>query len=514
MKNKKLKIISAIALAIILVLLVFFINYAIKSTRSKSTLGKTETLYRTDESASRISNIPYEKYVKFCNLTKGATILELDEDAKGEVNSQKINEAIAKLSKNGGGTVGIPIGEYKISTIELKSNITLFVPDGTKLISLTCYENENSESPLRGAVVIANDAKNVTITGGGEICGSGVSYTKDAKVEKPLYALEKFNLYTRVVESTKRVRPAKNTERNSIVNFSNCSDVHINNIILSESALWTLVIDNCDNVNINNTVIDNNMHVANTDGIDITGGNNIKIKNCFIATGDDGIVLKPKDYSISNVTVSNCVISSFANCFKIGAETQKDVDNVKVYNCDFFIPDGMTYGFSGIAVESADGSNISNVNIDNITMDGVSSPLLIWLGNRMEYDNNTVGSISDISISNVSARNTEMPSVITGCKAKGKTYYIENVSLKDFKVTYRNTGENLSVKKSVSEASMNGYPEVTRVSHNCFINHSFSSYWDLPCYGIFVRHTKNTDYSGYTCTPRECSELKFAYTED
>lgn len=501
-------------LIIISVLLRYFINYGLKANRNKNTLGKAETLYTTDETASKIANIPYEKYIKKCSCADSAVIPSVNENARGEENSRVINEAIAKLSENGGGTVRIPTGEYKISTVELKSNITLFVPDGTKLISLNCAENENSESPLQGAVIIANDAKNIELTGGGTICGSGRSYTNDAENEEPLYALEEFNLYTRVIECRKRIRFANGCARSSIINFSNCSDVNINNIILNESAMWTLVISNCDHVNINNTVIDNNMHVANTDGIDITGGTDIKISNCFIATADDGIVLKPIDHLISDVTVSDCVVSSFANCFKIGTETQKDVNNIKVNNCYFFIPDGMTYGYSGIAVESADGSNISNVNIDNITMDGVSSPLLIWLGNRMKYDKGTVGSISDISISNVEAVNTEMPSAITGCKANGKTYYVENVSLKNFSVTYRDTKENLSVKKSVSEISMSDYPDIVRVSHFYFIDHKYSGYWDLPCYGIFVRHTKNTDYSGYTCTPRSCSKLDFVYAED
>lgn len=514
MRRKIVVITLIFALVIASVPIGFFINYGIKSSRNTNTLGKVETLYTTDETASKIANIPYDKYIMDCNYPEDSVVPEIKDSSSGEENSNVINETITKLSELGVGTVSIPVGEYKVSTIELKSNITLFIPYGAKLVSLNCEENESSDAPLQGAVIIANDSNNIAITGGGTICGNGVSYTNNAEIEEPLYALEEFNLYTRVIESRKRVRPAKVPARNSIISFNNCTDVNINNIVLNESASWTMIISECDNVNINNMVIDNNMHVANTDGIDITGGDNIHIKNCFIATGDDGVVLKPIDYGISNVYISDCVISSFANCFKIGTETQKDVSNVNVNNCYFFIPDGMTYGYSGIAIESADGSNISDINIDNINMDGVSSPLLIWLGNRMKYENKTIGSITDVSICNVNAQNTEIPSAITGCKADGKTHHIENVSLENFNVSYRDTKENLSVKKSVSEVSMKDYPEITRVSHFYFIDHKFSGYWDLPCYGIFIRHAKNTDYSGYTCTPRSCSQLEFIYKED
>ncbi|MDE5995898.1 MAG: hypothetical protein K2G56_03175, partial [Eubacterium sp.] len=295
-----------------------------------------------------MANIPYDEYIKECSFTGKSVTPAVDESANGVENSTVINKAIEDLSQNGGGTVVIPAGEYKVSTIELKSDVTLFVSKGAKLVSLDCDENEALGKPLHEAVVVANDAKNIAITGGGIICGSGESYTNEAEEESPLYALEEFNLYTRVIESRKRIRFAKDTERNHIIKLNNCTDVSINNIILNESATWTLVINCCDNVDIHNVVIDNHMHVANTDEIDIMGGNDINVDHCFIATGDDAIVLKPIDMGIHGVTVSDCTISSFANCFKIGTETQKSVDNVKVNNCYFFMPDGMTYGYSGI----------------------------------------------------------------------------------------------------------------------------------------------------------------------
>lgn len=76
------------------------------------------------------------------------------------------------------------------------------------------------------------------------------------------------------------------------------------------------------------------------------------------------------------------------------------------------------------------------------------------------------------------------------------------------------TKENLSFLKHVKDFSMNGYPEITRVSHYYFKNHKYSGYWDLPCYGIFVRYMRNTDYSGYNCTPRHCNKLPFLYVSD
>ena len=126
----KKKIFIAIAIILVIILafpVVFFINYGIKANRNKDDLGKVGTLYTTDETASKIANIPYENYVKECRFTGDLRMPAVDESASGEENSKLINEAIENLTENGGGTVVIPKGEYKVSTIELKSYVTLFV---------------------------------------------------------------------------------------------------------------------------------------------------------------------------------------------------------------------------------------------------------------------------------------------------------------------------------------------------------------------------------------------------
>ena len=480
------------------------VKMELKSTR---TLGKAPSEYHANGNATRITNIPYEKYVKPVEAPSDCVIPEISESFSPEENARIINECIKSLKC--GGTVYIPSGEYKISTVTLKSDMTLFVSENAKLVSLSYEENEKSNSPLFGGVIFAHNAENVTVTGGGRISGNGESYTKEPEISEPLYALEEFNLYTRIIEARKRIRFFKTNNRYSILKFKNCKNIIVDGIILDESASWTLVTENCDNVTIRNTVLDNNMRVANTDGIDLCGGDGCVIENCFIATGDDAIVLKPVYGKISNVSIKNCVMTTFANWFKIGTESPYDVENIEMSNCKFFLPDGITGGYSGIAVESADGANIKNVRISDIEMDSVSSPVLIWLGNRLKYDfNKKVGSINDIRISNVTAYNTELPSAVTGCKADGKIYSVRDVKFENVRAFYRNTRENLTVHENPSDISMDGYPEISRVSHFYHNSHEESEYWDLPCYSLFIRYAEDIDYSGVKTVPRECSKLR------
>ena len=475
--------------------------------------------FTTDKTGSWITNIPYGDYIRPCAPAGKCVTANISQSASGKRNSEIINGEIKSLSASGGGTLVIPEGEYKITTVELQSNVTLFISSGAKLVTLSYDERadlKKNDTPdhIGDGVILAQNAENIRITGGGVICGSGISYTDQPKNEKPLYALKEFNTYKRVIEARNRIRfGKKDCKRSYLMLIKDCKNVVIEDIVLNESAFWTLVINGCENVDINHIVIDNHMHVANTDGIDILFSKNVNITSCFIATADDGICLKPVNGEIKDVSVSDCIVSSCANCFKIGTETAFDITDIRVENCQFFMPQNMTYGYSGIAVESADGSNVSGVEINNITMDGISSPILIWLGKRLRHGNSKIGSVKNIKISNVTAVNTELPSAITGCRTDEKIYPVEGVVLENISAVYRDTNEALDINYDVPEWSLGDYPDIVRVSHIYKESHETSDYWDLPCYGIFIRYAKNIDTSGYSCIPRSCNERSFEYVK-
>ena len=172
--------------------------------KSTKTLGKAPTKYHANENATRIVNIPYKKYIKQMTAPTDCVIPSISEDFSPEENAKRINECISSLKI--GGTVYIPSGEYKMSTITLKSDMTLFIPENARLISMSFEENEKSSFPLFGGVIYAENCENITVTGGGKISGSGRSYTNEPKISKPLFALCKFNLYTRIIEARKFIR--------------------------------------------------------------------------------------------------------------------------------------------------------------------------------------------------------------------------------------------------------------------------------------------------------------------
>lgn len=499
--KKRTKVFLLLLTAVIIIAAVtaggLFISQKRHSSSSGETLGKAVTEFRTKENGTRIENINYGEYLKIPMPKKYIKAQGLSESDSAEVTSRKLQEQIDFLSQDGGGVLVVPDGEYKITVLTLKSGVKLFLSEGTVLTAKN-YKEYQSEDEIPGQIIYADGQSDIAILGGGTIDGNGVSFTNDPKEEQPLYALRTFNLYKRVIEARKRIRTAKTSSRPNLIRIENCSNVSIDGLRLKDSANWTFVLKNCTDVKVRNLVIDNHLHIANADGIDITGGSNYTIDHCFIATADDAIVLKPFDGEIKNVTVTDCTVTSFANCFKIGTETRYDVSDISVKNCKFFMPDGIVGGYSAIAIESADGSNIKNVTVEDIEADGVSSVFLVWLGNRLKYGDEDIGSIEGVTIKNINATNIELPSAITGCKEKN----IGKVTVENVKSAYRDTEENLDIRRTTSEASLSDYPEITRVSHRYTFSHGLSRYWSLPCYGIYTRYADNPAFKNNACTPR------------
>lgn len=461
------------------------------------------TKYKTDKSGSYITNIPYDEYIEILNIPSNVIIPGINEKFTSLINARLINSAIEEASKING-TVVIKSGKYKVSTIYMKSNVTLFIDKDAELTGES-YEEAGSYK----AVICGENISNFEITGGGVIKGQGLSFTNPSWDESKLFPLEYFNTKKRVIEARKRIRfGKKNVDRPHMLYFENCKDYSVNNIILQESASWTFVIARGENIEIRNLIIDNHMHVANTDGIDLKEANNVKISHCFIATGDDGIVLKPMLGDISDVLIRDCEICSFANSFKIGTETNYDVSNINISDCTFFIPEGMTYGYSAIAIESADGSNISDVNVTNIKCYGVSSPVLIWLGKRLRMERKRPGSIKNVLVKNMICENVELPSGLTGCTFEEKNYEPQNVVFENIDVTYRDTKEKLDIAPEVSEWSLSDYPDIVRISHIYKNSHEESDYYDLPNYGVYMRYGE-AKLVNYRCTPRSCNKREF-----
>lgn len=461
-------------------------------------------------------NIPYEKYLNSNpSYQLENPILIEDFDAipnnSNVNNSQAINTAIACCYENGGGVVVVSGGNYTCGTIYLKSNVILYIEKDSSIVA-----SHNTNDFTENALIYAENCENFVVTGPGKICGEGNYFSL-----KPFYPpkLEPFSKTLDVwdlrQEYRKRIRFPHKSKYGYLMLLKNCNNIKLYNIILENAAMWTVNVNSCNSVDISNIVINNNRHVANSDGIDICGSSNVIIKDCFISTADDGIVLKNNmsvstsgddglkiknnldvtcKNGMSNIYIHDCEVVSCTNAFKIGTETSLDISDVTVENCKFYLTDIYPAGVSGISIESCDGAKISNIDVSNIEMDSMACPLFIRLCNR-NGDNKTEldgkGEINNISIKNIKAKNIEIPVIIMGIPKQ----IVKNVYLEDFDIKYADGKDYYDLRFKIPEQEKE-YPECNR-------------FRNINAYGIFVRHAENVKLNNIKIKPREKTKRKF-----
>lgn len=428
-------------------------------------------------------------------------------------NSPFINRCIDICHENGGGFVIVEGGSFTSKTVILKSNVTLFITQGSEIIA-----EKSGEGYKNMALIYAVGCENISLTGGGTVNGNGHLFGR-----KPLYE-KNITEPDEVIDVIKmrrdyraQLRFAHPSKYGRLVYFEKCKNVNVNNIILKDSAYWTLKLTLCEKTEIENIVINDNRHVCNTDGIDLCGTSDVKINHCFISCADDGIVLKNAvwdgcDGEMKNISVSDCEVISCTNAFKIGTETTFDVKSVTVENCKFFMTDLYPGSVSGISIESTDGSRVSDITLRNIEMDRCTCPVFIRLGNRnraakvnsqsanaVEFSQkpkgkgldkrafDMKGEIHNILIENITATDIELPVIVAGFRQKGKIKRVKDITLKNIDLHYRNAREIIDRRLYIPEYSRE-YPECWR-------------FRNLPAYAIWARHAENLKIENFNCSP-------------
>jgi polygalacturonase len=489
------------------------------------------------------ADLPFDDYIDRSQpLPCGKNVFDIRDfgaiPEEGRLNTEAFMAASKACEEAGGGTILVAGGSYWMGSVRVPSHTTLFIAPDAEIVASRDFqqmnnselEGEGNEHGQSGFLLIGN-AEYVTVTGGGRICGNGEWYVYEPRELPSLKPFEVTALPRR--DQAKEINSIPNTVRyfyrqriryaedkynegkpplqrpGFLVLVRKSQHIIFENIILHDSMAWTLNLESCFDVTVRNLVIDDNRHVANSDGIDVSGSSNVRIEHCFVSCADDGIVLKNHDHcgqEMKNIHVRDCTVLSVMSAFKIGTETGHDITNVLVEDCHFCLPDIYPGSVTGISLESCDGTNLSNVTIRNITMDKIVCPLYICLNMRNRYHDPYTdevgsnrywgGSIRNIVLQNIKATNAELPSIITGFEAKkadGTTVRkaVQNVWIENFSVVYRDNNEVVTIPDTFEEF-LYDYPES-------------NAHGDVDAYGIWVRHADQITLKGIQIQPRSCN---------
>lgn len=429
-----------------------------------------------------------------------------------------IQKAIDDASKAGGGKVLIPRGRFLSGVIHLKSNVELNIHEEAVLLA-SVDRNDYGPSMKSSAFIVAEDEKNISITGKGLIDGQCDLLIAD--IYKKLRAGKLQDDEWKEFNPWNQRRPSEKN-RPRIIEFLNCDGVTVRNIHLQNSAAWVQNYKNCSNILIDSIHVFSNTF-WNNDGIDLTDCKNTRVTNCIINSADDGICLKSEDrnHYCENIFIGNCKVRSSACAIKLGTASKGGFKKITVRNIEVYD----TYR-SAVAIETVDGGLLEDVDVRNINAVNTGNAIFIRLGHRNK--DSVYSQLRNVYIANVKVKvpkekpdkgypmegpelkypsnykvdttikyqsvspwnnsgidstaipypHNVFPSSITGLPG----HYVENVKLENIEIIYEG-GASKSINyfpldslNSITEAT-SSYPE-------------FSMFGELPAWGLYVRHVK------------------------
>jgi polygalacturonase len=427
-----------------------------------------------------------------------------------------INKAIDAANAAGGGMVVFPAGTYASYSIHLKSNVTLYLGDGSTILAADIpaegtpggYDdpepNPNFDkyedfghSHFHNSLIWGENLTNIGIIGPGRIFGDGLSRGFGRKDGPPGQARMRSpqQLAARNPTTGEAGYPnPRDTLANGIGNKSialkNCRNIIFRDFTVFHGGHFGFLVNAADNMTLENVKID-----TNRDGMDIDNCQNVRISDCTVnSPNDDGICLK-SDFALGynrpceNLTITGCQVSGFTEGtlldgtrkpmtspdgtvrrgtgrIKFGTESNGGFRNIAISNCVF-------QDCQGLALETVDGALLEDVTVSNIAMrDIINAPIFMRLGARLRGPDAKLGTFRRVSVSNIVAHNVGN---LNGILIVGlPNAPIEDISLSHIFIDYAGGGTAENALRDVPEDEKM-YPEPGRFGM-------------IPSYGMFARH--------------------------
>lgn len=326
------------------------------------------------------NNIPSASGKGIYNIA--STPYNADNTGKTNVTSI-IQNAINDAYNAGGGTVFIPTGVFKLSKIQAKSNVNIYLQGGAVLMELNAAESAQSTRIIEG-----NNISNVKIYGRGTIWCNGSAANNNRRTD---------------TDGSTRIGGIKITNK--------ASNIHIEGITISESTIWTIGFhDGTNKITVKNTKILNATDWNWNDGFDICGGYNALLNHCLYVGADDAACCKVyKGFPVYDVCFSDFVVKSeHASGFKAGMQAYDDLYNIKAenfriinckrgFNFDHWYGTGKWGGNTIVKnfwIDKATGNKRTTLG----TCQYIDAPFRLVICNK---DNTGVGAVSHILIENI-----------------------------------------------------------------------------------------------------------------
>lgn len=333
------------------------------------------------------------------------------------LNTDAFRNAMEHLASRGGGHLNVPSGLWLTGPIELLSRCDLHISPNAVVI----FDPDRDLYPIIGTVfegldtrrcespIHADGAKDISITGGGVIDGSGEAWRMvkkdkltDGEWKKLVasggvvvdgriwYPDEGFIKATKISDmnvprtelSDEEWNEIKSFLRPNLVQLRNCENVLLEDCTFQNSPCWNVHPLMCRNLIVNRVNIRNPYYSQNGDAIDVDSCEDVLIVNSIFDAGDDGICIKSgKDADgrrrarpCRNLIIDNCTVFHGHGGFTVGSEMSGGVENIKVSNCRFLGTD------VGLRFKSTRGRGgvVRNIHISDIYMKDIVADAILF----------------------------------------------------------------------------------------------------------------------------------------
>ncbi len=181
----------------------------------------------------------------------------------------------------------------------------------------------------------------------------------------------------------------RNQTAGAIVPY-NCTDVHIEGIIVRDSNLFGVAPNGCRRVRISD-IKEIGFWRYNSDGIDIINSQDVTVERCFVRSFDDSLVIKGwsskekvNPIPLQDITFSDCVIwNDWGRALEVGAETSApEFCRVTFRNCDV-----IHNSCIALDIQHGDRAAVHDILFENIRVevDETNYPLVIQKTKEEKY---------------------------------------------------------------------------------------------------------------------------------
>ena len=287
----------------------------------------------------------------------------LDYKAVGDgktLNTEAIQQAVDACPA--GGCVYVPAGTFVTGAIYLKSDMTLYLEEGSVLLGsgdlgqypVLDYWFEGRAAECYASLInVGNrgegEIRNLTLEGKGKIDANGVE------------------LFHKEMEEKRGIR-------GRALFLSRVTNLTIRGITVKQSPSWCVHLLYCRDVKVDDVRIftrydeDGRRYegIFNGDGLDLDSCQNVEVTNCMIASQDDCIAIKSgrdeegRKVGIpsENIHIANCTFRTGFGV-AVGSEMSGGVRRVSVENCRFYD----TFSVVSIKAPRGRGNVIEDIHI-------------------------------------------------------------------------------------------------------------------------------------------------------